>query len=71
MKRLDRQSIGTGVHLVGTRLRAYCRQQFGYGPEDFPNATTISEQTVSIPLSPKLSDEDVGDAIGAVRLVVS
>jgi len=39
-------------------------------PQDFPHATWLSQRTVSIPLSPRLSDGDVEDVIGAVRLLV-
>lgn len=38
----------------------------GTGP-NFPNAEWISERIASLPLSPKLSDEDVADVIAAVR----
>lgn len=67
MQRLYELNIGTGVHYVGVHLHPYYRERFGYQPEDFPNATWISERTVSIPLSPKLSDADVADVIEAVR----
>ncbi|MCL0033454.1 DegT/DnrJ/EryC1/StrS family aminotransferase [Thermodesulfovibrionales bacterium] len=32
-----------------------------------PNAMRIGRQTVSLPLSAKLTDEDVEDVIGAVK----
>ncbi len=65
MQRLFEQNIGTGVHYVGVHLHPYCHGRFGYRPEDFPNATWISERTVSIPLSAKLSDGDATDVIKA------
>ena len=40
-------------------------------PEDYPHAWRIGRQTVSLPLSPKLSDEDVEDVIRAVEAVLS
>lgn len=70
MQRLHELNIGTGVHYLGVHLHPYYQQQFGYRPQDFPNATWLSERTVSIPLSAKLSDEDVADVIGAVRFVL-
>jgi dTDP-4-amino-4,6-dideoxygalactose transaminase len=59
MERLYERNIGTGVHFVGVHLHPYYRDRFGFQPEDLPNATWISERTVSLPLSPKLSDADV------------
>ena len=68
MQRLYEFNIGTGVHYVGVHLHLYYRERFGYRPEDFSNASWISERTVSIPLSPKLSDADVRDVIDSVVL---
>ena len=70
MKELHELNIGSGVHYVGVHLHQYYRERFGYKPEEFPNATWLSERTVSIPLSPKLSNADVADVIVAVRYVV-
>lgn len=67
MQKMHRLNIGTGVHYVGVHLHPYYRDRFGFSERDFPNATWISERTVSIPLSPKLSDADVDDVIEAVR----
>ncbi len=71
MRRLYIMNIGTGVHYVGVHLHPYYRNHFGYRPEDFPDATWISERTVSLPLSPKLSDADVEDIVRSVRTVLS
>jgi dTDP-4-amino-4,6-dideoxygalactose transaminase len=67
MQKMHQLNIGTGVHYIGVHLHPYYRDRFGYRPSDFPNATWISERTVSIPLSPKLSDEDVHDVVAAVK----
>lgn len=47
-------------------LRPSDQSEFSYKKGDFPNAEWISERTVSIPLSPKLTDADVQDVIDAV-----
>lgn len=70
MERLHRLNIGTGVHYLGVHLHSYYRQRFGHDKAAFPNATWISERTVSIPLSPKLTDLDVQDVITAVTTVL-
>ncbi|MCP4427753.1 MAG: DegT/DnrJ/EryC1/StrS family aminotransferase [Chloroflexi bacterium] len=70
MSQLHELNIGTGVHYIGVHLQQYYRERFGYAPEDFPNTTWLSERTVSIPLSPKLSNADVSDVIAAVRYVI-
>jgi dTDP-4-amino-4,6-dideoxygalactose transaminase len=64
---LHRQRIGTGIHYRAVHLHQYYRQTFGYTPAALPHATEISERTLSLPLSPKLTDRDVDDVIVAVR----
>lgn len=67
---LRAENIGTGIHFTPVHLHAFYRQKYDYRPGDFPNAETIGGQTVSLPLSAKLTDEDVQDVIAAVRKVV-
>ncbi len=65
-QRLHERNIGTGVHFVAVHLHKYYRETFGYKRGDFPNAEWISDRTISLPLSAKLTDEDVEDVIEAV-----
>jgi dTDP-4-amino-4,6-dideoxygalactose transaminase len=67
---LTAQNIGVGVHYIGLHLHPYYQQMMGVGPRDFPHATQISERTLSLPLSAKLTDDDVLDVIQAVRFAL-
>jgi dTDP-4-amino-4,6-dideoxygalactose transaminase len=69
-QRLHACNVGTGVHFVSLHLHDFYCRTFGFTPDDFPEAAFLSERTVSLPLSAKLSDADVGDVIGAVRHVL-
>ncbi|HJZ67364.1 MAG TPA: DegT/DnrJ/EryC1/StrS family aminotransferase [Blastocatellia bacterium] len=64
---LHRQGIGTGVHYRALHLHQYYQKEFGYSRGDFPNSEWISDRTLSLPLSPKLTDADVEDVVFAVR----
>lgn len=66
---LFRSNIGTGIHFIALHLHPYYRDAFGYSRGDFANAEYISDRTISLPLSAKLTDEDVEDVIDAVRQV--
>jgi dTDP-4-amino-4,6-dideoxygalactose transaminase len=68
---LHKQNIGTGVHYRALHLHPYYRDTEGYARGDFPNAEWISDRTVSLPLSPKLTDEDVEDVIDAVTRMIA
>jgi len=68
---LHRRGIGTGVHYRAIPTHPVYQQRFGWKAADYPNANAIGEATVSLPLSAKLSDEDVEDVIDAVREVLA
>ncbi len=70
LQELNRRNIGTGVHYLAVHLQPFYRKLLGHKPGDFPNAEFIGERTLSLPLSAKLSDEDVSDVISAVRAVL-
>lgn len=63
--------IGVGVHYLSIPEHPFYRKTFGWRPEDCPQALRIGRQTVSLPLSAKLSDEDVEDVIAAVFRVLN
>jgi dTDP-4-amino-4,6-dideoxygalactose transaminase len=68
---LHRENIGTGIHFIAAHLHQYYRERFGYRRGDFPNSEYISDRTISLPLSAKLTDEDIADVIAAVRKVLA
>jgi dTDP-4-amino-4,6-dideoxygalactose transaminase len=55
------------VHYVALPEQPHYREALGWRPEDTPEATRIGRHTVSLPISPKLTDADVTDVITAVR----
>jgi dTDP-4-amino-4,6-dideoxygalactose transaminase len=69
MRRLKEAKIGTGVHYTALHLHKYYRETFGYRPDDFPNAKWISERTLSLPLTAKMTTADAEDVIEAIRWV--
>lgn len=68
---MTKQNIGVGVHYIALHLHPYYQNTYGYKRGDFPNAEWISDRTVSLPLSAKLTDEDVEDVIEAVRATLT
>lgn len=63
-------NIGVGVHYLSIPEHPYYQETFGWKPEDYPEAMRIGRQTVSLPLSAKLTDEDVDDVIMAVKSII-
>lgn len=64
------ENIGIGIHFVSLHQHPFYKRKYGYKKGHFPNAEYISDRTISLPLSAKLTDQDVEDVIKAVRKVV-
>ena len=62
-------NIGTSVHYRPLHMMSFYANKYGYRPEDFPVAFDAYQRMVSLPLHPRLSDQDVQDVIDAVHEV--
>lgn len=71
LQAMTTQNIGVGVHYLSIPEQPYYQQSFGWKPEDYPHATRIGRQTVSLPFSAKLEDADADDVVKAVRYIVA
>jgi dTDP-4-amino-4,6-dideoxygalactose transaminase len=68
---MNARGIGTGVHYLSLPEHPYYQQTLGWRPDEFPNATRVGRQTVSLPISPKLTEADVERVALAVRGVLA
>ncbi len=66
---IDAEGIGVGIHYVPVHQHPYYRRRFGFENADFPNATFIGERTLSLPLSPAMSEQDVIDVASALTRI--
>ncbi len=67
LNEMTKRRIGVGVHYLSIPEHPYYQETFGWKPEEFPNAMRIGRQTVSLPLSARLSNRDVDDVMSAIR----
>jgi dTDP-4-amino-4,6-dideoxygalactose transaminase len=67
LEAMNAARIGTGVHYLSVPEHPYYQERFGWRPEQWPHAMRLGRQTVSLPLSPAMSDEDAGRVINTVR----
>jgi dTDP-4-amino-4,6-dideoxygalactose transaminase len=63
-------NIGVGVHYMSIPEYPFYQKTYGWRPENYPVAMRIGRQTVSLPLSARLSDQDVTDVIHAVESIL-
>jgi dTDP-4-amino-4,6-dideoxygalactose transaminase len=69
LHKLQRENIGAAIHYPALHLTSLYRSM-GYKRGDFPNAEWVSERILSLPLTPKLKEEDIKDVITAVKKIV-
>ena len=67
LEEMTKRNIGVGVHYLSIPEHPFYRERYGWRPEDYPKAMKVGRQTVSLPLSAKLTDSDVEDVIAAVK----
>jgi dTDP-4-amino-4,6-dideoxygalactose transaminase len=56
--KMRERGIGLGIHYPCVPAMTYYRS-LGWNPADFPNATRIGSETVTLPLFPAMADSDV------------
>jgi len=71
IEELKALNIGTSVHFIPVHLHPFYREAFGYRPGDFPVAERLYKQIISLPLFPRMSENDIQDVIDAVKIIIS
>jgi perosamine synthetase len=64
---LRQRGVATSVHFIPLHLHPIYQNTYGYRAGQFPAAETAFGRAVSLPIYPRLSDEDVSYVIEAVR----
>ena len=71
IEELRAEKIGTSVHFIPVHLHPYYRDRYGYGRGDFPVAESTYDRIISLPLYPKMTEEDLGDVVAAVKRIAA
>ncbi len=66
IEEINARNIGTSVHFIPIHIHSYYANKYGWKPEDLPVALNSFNRMVSLPLSAKMTDQDVADVIEAV-----
>ncbi|MBN1884310.1 MAG: DegT/DnrJ/EryC1/StrS family aminotransferase [Candidatus Krumholzibacteriota bacterium] len=67
MDRLQDRGIGLSLNFHPIHLFTWYRETFGYAEGMFPVAEEIGRRTISLPLYPKLADEEIDYVVDNVR----
>ena len=65
-RELRSQNIGTNVHYVPVHMHPFYRNRFGTGPGLCPVAESAYDRIISLPIFPRMTDEDVNYVIDEV-----
>jgi dTDP-4-amino-4,6-dideoxygalactose transaminase len=68
---MTKQNIGVGVHYLSIPEHPYYQERYGWDPGEYPHATRVGRETVSLPLTSKMTAADVADVVAAVRELVA
>lgn len=70
LEALRYENIGASVHFIPLHLHPFYAKTYGYRLGDFPNAEWLYQRIVSLPLYPKMTQNDVNDTITAVMRII-
>lgn len=60
-------NIGVGVHYLSATNHPFYQRRFGWNASTTPVASEIGKETVSLPLSAKLTPDDINDVIETLK----
>ena len=62
-QKLTDKGIGASVHFIPLHMMPYYRNKYNYSPEDFPKAKELFEKSISIPIYPDMTEEQINYVI--------
>lgn len=71
IEEVNAKNIGTSVHFIPIHIHSFYAKKYGWQPEDLPIALSHFNRMLSLPLSPKMTDQDVADVIETVNEVAA
>ena len=69
-KALREENIGVNVHYIPVHYHSYYRNKFSLKKGILPNVEWLYPRIITIPIFPRMSDDDVFDVINALEKVV-
>jgi dTDP-4-amino-4,6-dideoxygalactose transaminase len=71
VEQLRLRNIGTSVHFIPLHTQPYYRDRYRFARDDFPVTVAEFDRLLSLPIYPRMTDDDVEDVVAAVRDVVA
>lgn len=70
IERLKEKGVGCSVHFIPIHKHPYYKDKYGYKNGDYPIANDVFGKSLSLPIYPDMSDEEVDYVIHTVKEIV-
>jgi len=67
VEKMGELGIGCSVHYIPLHMHPFYKDTFHFEEGDFPHAEQVSAKEVSLPLYPKMREEDIWDVVSSVK----
>lgn len=67
LEELRARGVGFSVHWRPLHLHPYWSDEFGWRPEHLPTATELWRRTISLPIFPAMTDDEVAHVVDSVK----
>jgi dTDP-4-amino-4,6-dideoxygalactose transaminase len=63
---MGKSGIGTSVHYIPVHMHSYYTKKYNFEPSDYPIANYLSQNVISMPIYPRMTDEDVHYVVSTI-----
>ena len=71
LNKMHEKNIGTGVHYLSIPEHPFYQKKYNWTIEDYPIAKQVGRSTVSLPLGPQMSDDDIDLVVDSVKSLLN
>lgn len=70
IEKLKEEGVGCSVHFIPIHKHPYYKDKYGYKNEDYPIANSVFDRSLSLPIYPDMSNEEIEYVIKKVTEIV-
>lgn len=70
IEKLKENGVGCSVHFIPVHKHSYYKEKYNYNNDDFPIANKVFDKSLSLPIYPDMSDDEISYVINNVNKFV-
>jgi len=70
IEQFKEKNIGTSVHFIPIHKHTYYKNRYGYKEEDYPVSNTVFQKSLSLPIYPDMTEEEIQYVIDNILALV-